>query len=106
MISRKISWPLSHQRYLLLKTFLRSLVYFAFGCIILPGVVNAQAYNDSSGATTHPLSSKNLFDTDELFTIRLTGNIRELMNDRSDNPESHPLLLSYKNEKGNEISFE
>ena len=49
--------------------------------------------------------SEGLFDSDEILNIRLTGNIRELMNDRAEKPGPHPLILSYKSESGDEVSL-
>jgi hypothetical protein len=88
-----------------MKTFLHALVYFVSGCIILSNTINAQAYNDSSNTAPHPLSAESLFDTDDSLTIKLTGDLSKLMNDRDDNPKSHPLILSYKAENGSEISI-
>jgi hypothetical protein len=88
-----------------MKTFLRLLVFLASGCMVLSGGLYAQGYNDSSGTASLPLSTENLFDSDDSLTIRLTGNISGLMNDRRDNPASYPLILSYKADNGDEISL-
>lgn len=48
---------------------------------------------------------KGLFDTDTVLNITLSGNLRELLNDRSENPQYHPLLVLYKNEENTEISI-
>jgi len=50
-------------------------------------------------------SEKGLFDSDELIEITLKGNVRELLNDRSDKPKYHPITLSYKKTDGSEISM-
>ncbi|HEX5151905.1 MAG TPA: hypothetical protein VFW07_10675 [Parafilimonas sp.] len=88
-----------------MKTFLHSLVYFVLGCTMWPNAVNAQAHNDPSGAVAYSPSSESLFDTDVPLTIKLTGNISELMNDRGDNPELHPLILSYNAGQDHEVSL-
>ena len=51
-------------------------------------------------------SQKGLFETDETLNIRLSGNIRELTNDKGDDAKFHPLILSYKNENGGEDSLQ
>src|SRR4051794_28713148 len=75
-------------------------------CVLFPALSNAQAQVDSSRSSTIKSSSQNLFDENDVLHIRLTGNIRELMNDRVDSSEYHPLLLSYKAENGSEISLQ
>jgi hypothetical protein len=79
-----------------MKIFLLQLPYIALACALSPA--NGQAQLKSP-------SKKGLFETDEVLNIRLTGNIRELMNDRVDNPKSYPLILSYKGEDGKEGSL-
>src|SRR4051812_38280806 len=78
---------------------LRRWLYLTFNCIIFTAVANAQN-KDSSDVIQEKLSTKNLFENDEVLNIRLTGNIRELMNDRVENPQYHSLILSYKSEDG------
>lgn len=45
-----------------------------------------------------------LFDSDSILQIRLSGDIRKLMNDRSDEPQEHALSLSYAGQQA-EISI-
>jgi hypothetical protein len=73
------------------------LPYFISACLFFPVTGNAQANSDSS--------QKNLFETDEVLSIKLTGNIHELTNDKVENSQYHPLTLSYKAENGNEVSL-
>ncbi len=51
-----------------------------------------------------PASSNDLFGTDEVLEIKLSGNIRQLFNDRGDAPQYHPLTLNYKNAEGKDVS--
>ena len=51
-------------------------------------------------------AEKKLFDTDEVIQITLRGNIRELLNDRKENPKSHPLTVSYYQEDSTEITIQ
>ena len=48
---------------------------------------------------------KDLFDADEIFEISLKGNIRELLNDRSEKPKYHSINLFYKESDGSEINI-
>jgi hypothetical protein len=50
--------------------------------------------------------SKELFDSDELLNIRLSGNIHAVLNDRGDNPQYHPLNLFYSGKDSNEIAIQ
>ncbi len=51
-----------------------------------------------------PISSTNVFDSDEVLEIKLSGNIRQLFNDRGDAPQYHPLVLNY-NKEGKDVSI-
>src|SRR4051794_242607 len=46
-----------------------------------------------------------LFETDDVLTLKLSGNIKELFNDRGDDAKYHPLVLSYKNKDSTEQAF-
>ena len=46
-----------------------------------------------------------LFDNEEILTIQLTGNIRELIKDRSDEMQYHDITLSYKASDSSLVSF-
>lgn len=50
-------------------------------------------------------SEKDLFESEEILSITLKGNIRQLLNDRSDKPAAHPVTLSYKDKDSNEVSI-
>jgi hypothetical protein len=43
-----------------------------------------------------------LFETDEVLNVTLSGDIKELFNDRGDNASYHPLVLSYKGKDSTE----
>jgi len=64
-----------------------------FDCLFFVVISNAQSKTDSLRSS---VSSKDLFESNDVLHVRLSGNIRDLMNDRSDNPGYHPLILSYK----------
>jgi hypothetical protein len=54
-----------------------------------------------AGDTTKATS---LFDAENVLNIKLSGNIKELINDRSDVVKNHGLSLSYKDADGSEVS--
>ncbi len=59
----------------------------------------------SSNAQTLATGNSGLFDSDSILQITLTGDLRSLINDRSNNPKNHPVILSYKADDGAEISI-
>jgi hypothetical protein len=56
-------------------------------------------------ATYKTTFEKDLFDSDEILSITLKGNIRQLLNDRADKPGSHSIILSYRDKDSSEISI-
>ena len=50
------------------------------------------------------VSPPGLFDSEEVLHIKLSGNIKALFNDRGNNAQYHPLLLTYK-EADKEVSI-
>src|SRR5579863_4519765 len=59
--------------------------------------------NSVSAAVPTVASGKGLFDSDDILEITLKGNVRALLNDRSDNPKDHPFQLIYKKEDSSSI---
>ena len=59
--------------------------------------------NDS--VLTKTIAEKDLFDSDEIISITLKGNIRQLLNDRADKPASHAITLSYQDKNNSNISI-
>jgi hypothetical protein len=65
--------------------------------LILPLQSNAQDTRDSVSPSVQRTSKEyGLFETDSILDITLSGNVRELLNDRSDNPKDHPFHLKYR----------
>jgi len=58
-----------------------------------------------SSVTPLVFDEKGLFDSDEILSITLKGNIRELLNDRADKPASHPVTLYYRNKDSSEVNI-
>lgn len=52
-----------------------------------------------------PFSEKGLFESDAILNITLKGNLRDVLNDRSNLPKNFPLVLSYKKEDSAEMQF-
>jgi hypothetical protein len=82
--------------------------FVALCCLLLPVVVNAQSNSGSPASIIDRIidkfsSKKSLFENDEVLSIRLSGDIRQLFMDKSEKPKSHPLVLSYLSEGGDEI---
>ncbi len=68
------------------------------------GYSQLQAVSTSSIVQTS-FPSKELFENDEVLNIKLSGNIRAVLNDRGDNPQYHPLSFSYFEKDSNEVSM-
>lgn len=60
---------------------------------------------ESNVATYKTTSGKDLFDSDEILSFSLKGNIRQLLNDRADKPTSHSITLSYRDKDSSEVSL-
>jgi hypothetical protein len=48
---------------------------------------------------------KDLFGSDEILSITLKGNIRQLLNDRADKPTPHSITLSYRDKDSSEVNI-
>jgi hypothetical protein len=59
----------------------------------------------NNAPTYKPTFEKDLFESDEILSITLKGNIRELLNDRGETPTYHPVTLSYKNKDSSEVNI-
>lgn len=77
-----------------LKSILRLLI-ITLGILCHSLVVPAQLQHNAQG--------NNLFDTDSILDITLRGRLKELFNDRNDNPRLHNLTLRYDNGTGTHV---
>jgi hypothetical protein len=78
-----------------MKFFLCSCAALALCFVIFPLIGNAQATKE-----------KGLFETDQILDITLSGNLHELLNDRTgDNPQYRSFRLAYKSEDSSMISI-
>lgn len=55
-------------------------------------------------AQTAKSSGTGLFDNDSVLKITLSGDLRDLMTDRAENPQNHPVSISYMEGNGKEHS--
>lgn len=53
---------------------------------------------------TQKIVGDDLFESEDILHLRLSGNIRQLFNDRGDNAVYHPLVLTYLNGEKKEVS--
>ncbi len=71
-------------------------------CIGIPSSGNGQ-FNDSIKMDQQKKSLKtNLFESDEILSINLLGNINALLKDRSNDAAYHPVSISYNNAENRE----
>jgi hypothetical protein len=59
----------------------------------------------SAPAKQQPFSEKGLFESDAILNITLKGNLRDVLNDRSNLPQNFPLVLSYKKEDSTDMQL-
>jgi hypothetical protein len=74
------------------------ILFIAIG--LFPLAVSCQNITAVSKDVQH---KEDLFANEEVLPLTLLGNIKELMNDRSDIPKYHPIQLSYKAANGTDF---
>jgi hypothetical protein len=78
---------------------LTSMVIFLF-------VISAtEKPNEAKARVIKKSSPGELFNSDEVFQITLKGNVRNLINDRTDKPKGFPFVLSFPDKDNNEINI-
>lgn len=83
---------------------LSSFIFLISAFLFLPSSPNSlQKLNHD--AYKYKLIKKGLFESDDVLSIKLTGNLNELMNDRSEKSKYHDVVLSYTDEDSVEISI-
>ncbi|MGH2647920.1 MAG: hypothetical protein ACRDE8_10150 [Ginsengibacter sp.] len=88
-----------------MKTFLFSCIYLIFTFVFLPASPPNLSEQFSHAPYKYTLVKKGLFESDDILTIKLTGNLNEIMNDRAEKSKYHDLVLSYIDEDSTEISI-
>ena len=85
---------------------MKSIIFFFLNFLLFYNGGNFPIKTKSTYPPKHHQSlQKGLFDSDEILNITLKGNIRQLLNDRTDKAEYYPLTLTYTNGDSNEISI-
>lgn len=77
----------------------------AFWCLFLQ---NGKFSREENKIYNQPVSRpapEGLFDSEEILHLKLSGSVRALFNDRSDNAPYKPLVLTYKEADGNEVTI-
>jgi hypothetical protein len=87
-----------------MKKILLASLYAICTSLLLSFAAKAQVVTDAEAVKKIP-DQKGLFESDKVLEITLSGNIRELLNNRSETPKDHPLTLKYRDEENNEISI-
>jgi hypothetical protein len=87
------------------KFFLSPAFSIAFCCFLLKPPAQLVTENKITRESTAPSVSGGLFDSDQILNLKLSGNIRSLFNDRGDEGDYHPLVLTYKEEDGSEMTI-
>jgi hypothetical protein len=82
------------------KDFLPAISCLALCYLLLPATQQSQPVSSSFHAEDW---EKGLFEADDVLHIKIAGNIREVVNDRGDDPQYHLLTLSYFTKDSNEI---
>ena len=89
-----------------MKKLLSISLYILGNFYLLPFVGAAQAVVDSVTAATQKTGDqKDFFGTDEVLEIILSGNIKQVLNDRSVNSKFHPLQLSHQKTGGEKVTI-
>jgi hypothetical protein len=83
-----------------MKNLFNAFICYAFLNLAVPAVCLAQEHGMKSSS-----SGKELFESDEILEITISGRTKNLLNDRSDNAKEHPMNILYKAEDGTEISL-
>jgi len=76
---------------------------FIFTCLIF--CLAFSSYDQFNTALSSFAPFENLFEGDEVINIKLSGNLKAVLNDRGDNPQYHPIVISYFSKDSNEIKL-
>jgi hypothetical protein len=89
-----------------MKVYLTTRLCIAFTCLFFFFLIKAWPQTSSSPSLLQkPFDEKGLFDADDVLQITLTGNMRNLLNDRTDVPKNNSMVLSYKKEDSPVLLF-
>ena len=89
-----------------MKIYLTTRLCIAFNCMFFFFLIKAWPQTSSPASEKKKASAeKKLFEADDVLQVSLSGNMRSLLNDRTDIPKNYPLVLSYRNEDSTEITM-
>ncbi len=80
-------------------------LFTAFSCFMLFLATEALSQTKPSENEKKKQTETKLFQSDSLLSITLRGNLRDLLNDRTDTPTAFPLQLSYVKDDKSETSI-
>lgn len=82
------------------------LSWIAFSSLLLPGSHPFVAPAPHAGSVLpNTFIENNLFDSDDVLPLILKGKVKELLNDRTEQPKNYPMLLSYDQPVGGRIEI-
>ena len=89
-----------------MKVLLSSALPIVLCCLLLqPATNKIPAENKIYAAPPAQETANDLFDSEEILNIKLSGKIRQLFSDRADDGAYHPLVLTYKGADGNDVTI-
>lgn len=88
-----------------MKVYSTTLFFIAFNLMFFLLCFKAWTQTGSTASVLKTPTEKGLFDTDDVLHISLQGNMRNLLNDRTDIPKNYSLVLSYSKEDSSEITI-
>ena len=90
-----------------MKILLLSVLYTVFNCLLsVAGNGISLSHNVSHvPSESTPATPTGLFDTDDILNIKLSGDLKELFNDRYEKAQYHKLALSYATADSSVISI-
>jgi hypothetical protein len=83
-----------------------TLFFFLYGFIFLPVTIQAQDNIATTSDQKENLYNEDLFKGDDILHFKLTGKLKDLFNDRSDNASYHPILLQYTRQDSELVSIQ
>ncbi len=88
-----------------MKVLLSSAFPIALCCVLLQNGNYSPVENKIYITQSAQPVSNDLFDSDEILNIKLSGKIRTLFADRADNGAYHPLVLTYKGPDSSDVTI-
>lgn len=80
-------------------------IYLNTICLALFFLLGSLQNNPAFYFIQNPTQKKTLFDGEDILNIKISGNLRSLLNDRVDNPTYHTLHFSYHEKDSAAVTF-